>query len=130
MIRVKKPQPKYDIEEFIKDCEDQKNIVLEHGVLARASRDFNLRTRKELLEFIAKGMMDTLECINSVPSRESNDIPPPFCDAYTFTSGYSSGHISFFVSQGSKKWVIPSFHRSNEFDSTLASALEKAGILI
>jgi len=52
-----------------------------------------------------------------------------YCDAYTFKSGYSSGYISFFASQGSKKWVIESFHRSNEFDNTLALAHEKAGIL-
>lgn len=124
-----RPQPKYDIENFIKDCQDPKNIELEYGVLASASRDFDLQTRKELLEFISKGRMESLEFVNSIPYRKSSDIPPPFCDAFTFTSGYSSGYISIFASKGSKKWVIKSFHRSNEFDNSLAFALEKAGLL-
>ena len=123
-------QPKYAIEDFIKDCQDKENIAVEYGVLASATKDFMLRTKSELLAFITNGKMEELEFINSIPYRNSNEIPQPFCDAYTFKSGYSSGYISLFVSQKSKKWVIKSFHRSKEGDTTLALALEKAGLCL
>lgn len=92
-------QPKYAIEDFIKDCQDQKNIALEHGVLASATRDFMLKTKSELLTYITNGKMEELEFINSIPYRNSREIPLPICDAYTFTSGYTSGYISLFISQ-------------------------------
>ncbi len=126
---MSRQQPKYDIEDFIRDCHDHKKIVLEYGVIESASRDFNLRTKRALLEYISNEGMEELEFVNSIPYRKSTDIPPPFCDAYTFKSGYSSGYLSFYVSRGSEKWILKSFHRSNEFDYTLALALEKAGLL-
>ena len=75
-------QPKYASEDFIKDCHDQESIELEYGVLARANRDFNLRTKEELLVFIIKGKMENLEFVNSIPYRNSSEKPQPFCDAY------------------------------------------------
>ncbi len=89
-----------------------------------------LKTKSELLTYITNGKMEELEFINSIPYRNSSETPLPFCDAYTFTSGYSSGYISFFISQGSKKWAIKSFHRSNTDTTILALALEKAGLFV
>ena len=110
-----KPQPEYDIKNFIRACKGNGGrssiVALEGGVRRTADRDFNLKTREAILSFIATGGLENLEFVNSIQYRRSAEIPPPICDAYHFRSGFSIGYISFFYSESNKKWVIKSFHR-------------------
>ena len=112
-----KPQPEYDIKDFIRACKGNGGrssiVALEGGVRRTADRDFNLKTRKAILSFIATGGLENFEFVNSIQYRRSAEIPPPICDAYHFKSGFSIGYISFFYSESNKKWVIKSFHRDD-----------------
>jgi hypothetical protein len=114
---VPKPQPEYDIKDFIRACKGNGGrssiVALEGGVRRTADRDFNLKTREAILSFIASGGLEDLEFVNSIQYRRSTEIPPPICDAYHFKSGFSIGYISFFYSESNKKWVIKSFHRDD-----------------
>jgi hypothetical protein len=131
---VSKPQPKYDINDFLKACGKdnlQPSLVsLVRGVRKTAAEDFSLKTRLALLAFIAEGGLEKLEFINSRPYRISNEVPPPICDAYRFKSGFTIGYISFFYSEFQKKWIIKSFHRSDECGpSAMEIALKNANLL-
>lgn len=130
-----KPQPKHDIKDFVKACKGNggrpSTVALEGGVRRTAARDFNLKTREAILSFIATGGLENLEFINSIQYRRSTEIPPPICDAYHFTSGFSIGYISFFYSELNKKWVIKSFHRDDGYGPTaLEIAFRRAGLLV
>jgi len=131
IARVSRPQPKYTISDFIEACREgdhqPASVTLVRGVLEKSTRDFTIKTKKELLEFIANGGLENLEFINSIEYRISDQIPPPICDAYRFMSGYNQGYISFFFSEFNQRWMIKSFHRSDECGpSALAIALKKA----
>jgi hypothetical protein len=128
---VPRSQPKYDINEFLEACSERDHqpstVTLVRGVLEKATRDFNIKTRKSLLEFIANEGLEDLEFVNSIEYRISDEIPPPICDAYKFMSGYIQGYISFFFSEFNQKWMIKSFHRSDDNGpSAMAMALKKA----
>lgn len=129
-----KPQPKYDIKDFLKACKGDRSqpskVALEGRVRSTADRDFSLKTREAILAFIAEGGLEELEFVNSIPYRLSAEVPPPFCDAYVFKSGYTVGYISFFCSVSNNKWIIKSFHRSDECGPTaIEDAFRKAGLL-
>jgi hypothetical protein len=131
---VPKPQPEYDIKDFIRACKGNGRrssiVALEGGVRRTADRDFNLKTREAILSFIAAGGLEDLEFINALPFRLSTEIPPPICDAYHFKSGFSIGYISFFYSEPNKKWVIKSFHRDDACGPTaMEIALRNAELL-
>ena len=124
-------QPKYVLGEFLKACRnDNKQLArvsLVGGVIRKAVEDFSLKTRKDLLEFIANGGLEELEFVNSIEYRLSDEIPPPFCDAYIFKSGFTQGYISFFFSEFQQKWLIKSFHKSDDCGSSIMEvALQKA----
>lgn len=119
-----KPRPKYDINDFFKACkeEDKKQshkVVFVKKVRQTASEDFSLKTKKDLLQFIANDGLEKLTFINSTEYRLSKEIPPPICDAYEFNSGFTLGYIAFFYSEVSKKWIIKSFHKSDKCGPTL-----------
>ena len=129
-----KPQPEYDIKDFVEACKANGGkpsiVALEGRVRRTADRDFNLKTREAILSFIAAGGLEDLEFVNSLPFRLSAEIPPPICDAYHFKSGFSIGYISFFYSEPNKKWVIKSFHRDDACGPTaMEIALRSAELL-
>lgn len=129
-----KPQPEYDIKDFLKACKENgrqpSKVVLMGGVLRTASSDFSLKTKEAILAFINAGGLENLEFINSIPFRLSSEVPPPNCDAYHFNSGFTIGYISFFYSELSKHWVIKSFHRDDKCGPTVMEiALRNAELL-
>ncbi len=129
-----KPQPKYDIKDFIKACKGDRGqpskVALEGRVRRTADRDFSLKTKEAILAFIVVGGLEDIEFVNSKPYELSTEIPPPICDAYNFRSGYAYGYISFFYSESNKKWVIKSFHRDDKCGPTaMEIALRNAGLL-
>lgn len=131
---VPKSRPTHDITEFLAACQGDgrhpSHVVLMGGVGRTAARDFSLKTKAVVLAFIAAGGLENLEFVNSLPFRLSDEIPPPLCDAYTFTSGFTVGYISFFYSEPNEKWVIKSFHRDHACGPTMMEiALRDAGLL-
>lgn len=122
-IAVPRPQPEYDIKDFVKACKGNGGnpsiVTLEGGVRRTADRDFGLKTRGATLSFIASGGLEDLECVKSIQYRRRTEIPPPNCDAYHFKSGFSLGYISFFYSESSKKWVLKSLHRDDACGPTV-----------
>lgn len=71
--------------------------------------------------------MEELTFVNSIEYRRSKEIPPPICDSYTFASGTFDGYISFFFSEYNQKWIIKSFHRSDDSNETTMSLACKRG---
>jgi len=131
---MSKRKPEYDINDFVKACKadshKQPMVTLERGVQQQASKDFSLKTRGEIVSFIARGGLEKLEYINSRPYQLSRDVPPPICDAYNFYSGFALGYISFFFSKSIAKWIIKSFHRDGSCGPTaMEEALRRAGLL-
>lgn len=128
-----KPQPNNNINDFLEACKENRrqpaSVALEGRVRESAAKDFSLKTREALLAFIAGGGLENLEFVNSIPYRLSDEIPPPFCDAYTFRSGFAIGYVSFFYSEPNKRWIIKSFHRSDACGPTaMELAFRKAGL--
>lgn len=124
----------YCIDDFLQACKEEvikgsSIIGLEGWVLRSASRDFNIKTKRSLIEFIAYGGLEDLRFINTSPYRISLEVPPPMCDAYTFSSGFTEGYLAFFFSETNQRWIIKSFHRSFDSSETMFSlAFRKAGI--
>lgn len=125
----------YGFTDFIEACREAitgnpSRVGFERWVRKEAMEDFNLKTAKEILVFIVADGLENLEFINTAPYKISPEIPPPMCDAYAFSSGFTEGYISFFFSQASQKWIIKSFHRTSDCGETVFTlAFKKAGLL-
>ena len=130
---MSKLKAKYCINEFLEACKEAistkpAKVGLEGWVLKTAAKDFNIKTRKALLEFIVYDGLEGLEFVNSKVFEISDEIPPPFCDGYTFSSGFTKGYIAFFFSEVNQRWIIKSFHRSDDCGETaFAIAFKKVG---
>ena len=122
--------PKYDLNAFIRLCQTQEvPILITKQALADAKNDFNLWTKREILDFVACGGLENPVYINTKkvdldlisldsgsPARDSKSQGPDITDAYSFYSGYTYGYFSFFYSPKANRWVIKSFHINLEPD--------------
>lgn len=121
----------YIYSDFKKACgEDKNNIVPINSVLKDASDIFNLRTKDDLYEFIYNDGLEDLQFVNT-KDWENNPNPsiPIKVDAYKFRSMHKLGYIAFMFSDKSGKWIIKSFHLSDDRNPAMAIALKKAGLL-
>ena len=85
---------------------------MERWVMKSARADFNIVDEVEVLSFLSNQSKEVFEFVNSMSYRKSREMPPPYCDAYTFKHRSKEGYLSFYYSYDSDRWVIKSFHIS------------------
>ena len=116
----------YEIEEFIECCSKHpEKVVVTEDALKDAQSIFRLYTKPELLNFIGNGGMEKLAFVNSKPLEKSPFPEAPFIDAYEFYTHSILGYIAFFKSPKNGKWVIKSFHQSENRSGIMEDAMLK-----
>ena len=123
--------PKYDIFEFIRCCNENKNDVVPlKSALDDANSYFGLKTKSNLLDFIGNNGLEDLKFVNT---KEWENNPDKtiiiFVDAYEFRSMCKLGYIAFMYNEKTFKWLIKSFHLSENRNTTMETALYKAGLI-
>lgn len=98
-------------------------------VEAQAEKDaYNLfgLTKPELLAFIANDGFDELEYVNT-KVWEKNPRPENvvYIDGYNFTTCFKRGYLAFKQNYG--KWIIKSFHLSEDRNTAMMEAVLKLG---
>lgn len=123
--------PHYDFEDFRKACGKEKDTVIPIGdVLKDADELFSLRTKTALLDFIFNFGLENLTFINSKEWENNPDKKASMrVDSYEFRSRFKLGYIAFMHNRKTKKWIIKSFHLSENMNPTMMAAFEKAGLL-
>lgn len=116
--------PFYVYSEFQNACGTDKNDVIPiNSVLKDANEHFNLPTRKSLLDFIFNDGLENLTFINTKPWKANPKIS---VDAYDFTSLGILGYIAYMYIEITKKWIIKSFHLSENRNPMMSLALQKS----
>jgi hypothetical protein len=111
-------------------CNNKDVVILINQVPQTAKQDFNLRTKKEVLDFICNDGLEDLEFINTKKwENNPNKQEPIMVDAYQFRSMHRLGYIAFMHNSKTKKWIIKSLHLSEDRNTAMYLALEKAGLL-
>lgn len=123
--------PKYDIGDFFKCCNERKNEVIPlNPVPADAESCFGLKTKSELLDFIGNNGLEDLQFVNTKEwENNPNKKETIWVDAYEFRSMYKLGYIAFMYNEKTSKWLIKSFHLSENRNNAMAIALRKAGLI-
>lgn len=119
--------PFYIYSEFQNACGTDKNDVIPiNSVLKDANKHFNLSTRQSLLDFIFNGGLENRIFINTKPWKANPKIS---VDAYDFNSLSILGYIAFMYIETTKKWIIKSFHLSENRNPIMSLALKEAGLI-
>jgi len=123
--------PYYKYEEFRKACHKGKVKVLAfRKVVTDATECFNLKTVRAILDFIANGGLEKLEFVNCKQWENNPDKSNPIMvDSYQFHTMNRLGYIAFFQNAKTDKWIIKSFHLSNQRNLAMELALKKAGLI-
>jgi len=123
--------PYYKYEVFKYACgNDMDNVIPINSVLKNAKETFNLFTKSNLLSFIYNNGLEDLTFVNT-KSWEKNPNPnfDIKVDAYEFRSLHKLGYIAFMFNANTKKWIIKSFHLSDNRNMAMCLALQKAGLI-
>lgn len=123
--------PYYNYTDFQSACGNKQHDVIPiNNVLKDAKNDFNLNSKSKLLEFIANGGPEDLKFINTKEwENNPNKSVPLLVDAYEFRTMYKLGYLAFIYNKMTDKWIIKSFHLSDNRNTVMFLALEKAGLL-
>ncbi len=123
--------PYYKFEDFKKTCgADFLSVILICSVRNDARDDFNLSSKKNLLEFISNDGLESLKFVNTKPwGKNPNPQQEIFVDAYEFRSLSKLGYLAFMYNEKTSKWIIKSFHLSTNQNTTMQDALVRAGII-
>ncbi|MFW5879806.1 MAG: hypothetical protein ACOCUV_03170 [bacterium] len=122
-------RPYYNFNDFKTACSSGANVIPINTVLDDANKDFNLKTKKELLNFIANNGLEELSHINQTPLRKTNIPHDIIVDAYHFKTLDRLGYIAFFQNH-KMQWIIKSFHISDRASTPFKIAFKNAGIEI
>ncbi|MBA3017102.1 MAG: hypothetical protein FP811_02910 [Desulfobacteraceae bacterium] len=92
-----------------------------------ANKIFNLRTKKSLLAFIVNDGLEDLTFINK-KEWEQNQNPDNSIEvyAYRFRTRAIAGYIAFMFNRQTEKWLIKSFHQSENRNTAMLEAMQKA----
>ena len=102
--------PHYDFQDFVRACGERGKVYVQKDARANAKHDFNLRTEREILEFILNDGLENMRFINSAPWGNNPDPSIPIeVDAYRFSSGTRHGYFAYLFNKHTKKWHIKSF---------------------
>lgn len=119
----------YNFSDFIKACKYKNKIFIDDKACEGAYKYFNLRTDKDILAFIINNGLEYLSFFNTKPwENNPNKTTVIMVDAYEFTSGGKRGYIAFFYNGYTKKWIIKSFHLSENMNDQMAQAIKKSEI--
>lgn len=119
--------PSYNYSDFKNACGTHANNVIPINTVSKdANEHFNLLTRKSLLDFIFYGGLENLTFINTKPWKANHKIS---VDAYEFTSYGILGYIAFMFINKTSKWLIKSFHLSENRNPIMSLALQNAGLI-
>lgn len=121
----------YTYSEFQNACGTNKNDVISiNSVLKDANDHFNLPTRKSLLDFIFYGGLENLDFLNTKEWKDNPDKSiKVMVDAYEFASFGILGYIAFMFINKTSKWLIKSFHLSENRNPIMSLALQNAGLI-
>ena len=124
--------PEYVFETFRQVCDTSPSDVIPiDPVPETAERDFQLRSRRDLLAFIANNGMEQLTFVNTKDwERNPNPNTPIPVDGYTFMSSFKKGYFAYFFNPKTKKWIIKSFHLSDDASTIMSAALIRAGLVL
>jgi hypothetical protein len=107
--------PAYSLDALVKACSIRGAVFLYQQAVQDANADFNLRTEREVLGFIANGGLEDPAYHSTVPLRLNNQDCGAMVDSYFFYSGPSYGYLAFFLAKTSK-WAIKSFKKNDRPD--------------
>ncbi len=119
--------PFYNYSDFKNACgANRNNVILLNPVPRDANEHFNLPTKKSLLDFIFNDGLENLVFLNT---REWENNPDQsikvMIDSYEFTSLSILGYIAFMFINKTSKWLIKSFHLSENRNPIMSLALQK-----
>jgi hypothetical protein len=119
-------KPAYNLEDFITCCDKKPDeIQMFDDAIKDAQYIFHLYTRNDVLAFIANNGLEKITFINTKPWEKNPDPTDIFVDAYEFITGGILGYIAFFTNKKGK-WVIKSFHQSDERSGIMENAVRIA----
>lgn len=123
--------PYYNFDDFRKACgEDPKNVIPINSVRQDANQYFRLATKEELLGFIHNNGLESLKFVNQAPWRNNTDNTLEIIvDAYEFRTLNKLGYLAFMYNSKTAKWIIKSFHLSENQNDTMQFAFKKARLL-
>jgi hypothetical protein len=118
----------YNINYLITACGEIDQVVVLESAQKTAREDFNLQTKKAVINFISNNGLESLYYINTKHwENNPNKNCPIMVDAYSFYSGPTHGYIAFFFNPKTNKWLIKSFKlnrnsapRNNKFIDQLS----------
>ncbi len=121
----------YDFEEFKRACSQKNvtNVVCIGDVLDDADKQFNLDDKTKVFQFIANDGLEDLRFINRKELEKSPFQQKVDVDAYHFRTGGILGYIAFYKSPITNKWIIKSFHQSDQRSRIMEEAFLRSGIL-
>ena len=121
----------YKYEDFRKACgNDMDNVIPINSVLNDSRELFNLYPKTKLLNFIYNKGLEDLTFINTKDwEKNLNPNISIKVDAYEFRSLNKLGYIAFMFNENTKKWIIKSFHLSENRNPAMYLALKKAGLI-
>ncbi len=132
MYYKKKKVPSYNFLDFRKDCKkkNRNNVSIFTEAIKGADKYFNLRTKNQILDFIYNDGLKNKSFINTIPWKKNQDKSIQIMvDAYEFITGYKKGYLAFMYSNYTNKWIIKSFHLSENVNSQMSQAIKKSGIM-
>lgn len=120
----------YNFENFKEACKNKDLIYIPNPVLADADKYFNLRSKKQILDFIGNNGLENLHYLYSNEWKNNpNRNIIIMIDNYEFTSLGKLGLIAFRYNNENNKWIIKSFHLSNNMNDAMRNAINKADII-
>jgi len=124
--------PSYNFLDFKKSCKkkNRNNVFIFPNVLKDADKYFNLRTKNQILDFIYNDGLKNRFFINTNPWKQNpNKNKQIMVDNYEFVTGHKKGYLSFMYNNCTNKWIIKSFHLSENMNDQMLQAIKKSGIM-
>ena len=127
-----KKNPSYNFLDFKKSCrkKNKNNVFIFSKALKGADKYFNLRTKKQILDFIYTDGLKNRYFYNTAPwEKTQNKNKQIMVDAYEFESGSKRGYLAFMYNNCTNKWIIKSFHLSENMNDQMCQAIIKSDIM-
>ena len=102
----------YDLNDLIKACGKDNQVVVLGNAEKSAREDFGLSTKKNVLDFIYNDGLENPQYITTKPWDRNPDPGLVMIDAYSFNSGPKQGYLAFFFSIKTRRWLIKSFKQN------------------
>lgn len=124
--------PSYNFLDFKKSCKkkNRNNVFIFPNVLKDADKYFNLRTKNQILDFIYNDGLKNRFFINTnLWKQNPNKNKQIMVDNYEFVTGHKKGYLAFMYNNCTNKWIIKSFHLSENMNDQMLQAIKKSGIM-